>query len=133
VNHCKLLHKDISPNNIFIVVDTATPENVVPDNQSTTSDEYVHPHRKYQLGDWGLCLPLQDCQMVPGNICKIPDSEWSTVGGHSGVTMCLDSIRAQARESQQTPLKAFNRTVCRLYHFTVTAMHLITQCRARLA
>lgn len=48
MKHCKLLHKDICPSNIFIIVDAATPENAVPENQG------VDHQRKHQLGNWGL-------------------------------------------------------------------------------
>lgn len=48
---------------------------------------------------------------------KVPNSELSRDVGHSWVSMCPDDARVQARESQQNPPQAFNRTVRQLYCF----------------
>jgi hypothetical protein len=117
---CGLLHKDISPNNIFILVKAATPADAVPDFD--LPDNFNQSPRKYQLGDWGLCMPLKGCKFESA-LYKVPDEKWSgssvvpdrsTVQdhGHSGVTAPQDNFKKERRKHLNQPPGAFNHTVC---------------------
>ncbi|KAG1758080.1 hypothetical protein EDD22DRAFT_957219 [Suillus occidentalis] len=92
---CRLLHKDISPNNIFVVIGAATPQDAIPTfDLPNIFDKFP---RQYQLGDWGLCIPLEGCEFVLDSY-KVPAEEWSKTSltpdgliiqdrGHSLLTM----------------------------------------------
>jgi hypothetical protein len=108
VNHCQLLHGDITPNNIFIIISRATPDEAIPD---VLERNYTNS-RKYQLGDWGISMPLKnfDAKSFDLKGPRVPITEWdSRAGGHSGVTALKDP-HSNSRNIHGQPSMAFNRT-----------------------
>jgi hypothetical protein len=109
--HCQVLHKDITPNNIFLVVDAATAEQACPG--------FGDRGRKYQLGDWGLSVPLQNFNFVAFNFkqYRVQDAQWDQFihsGGHSGVTELKSTSSTYRKNHDQFPMapnEVFNRTV----------------------
>jgi hypothetical protein len=112
VNHCQVLHGDITPNNIFIIISRATPDEAIPD---ITALNYTNS-RKYQLGDWGISMPLKnfDVKSFDFKEPRVPVTEWdSLAGGHSGVTALKDPHGNDRKIHGQPPMAfnmAFNRT-----------------------
>ncbi|KAG1847034.1 hypothetical protein F4604DRAFT_1936071 [Suillus subluteus] len=115
---CRLLHKDISPNNIFIVIGSATPTDAIP--TFDLPDTFNKSSRQYQLGDWGLCVPLGGCEFTLDSY-KVSAEEWSETSlthdgltiqdrGHSGVTAPHDDSKKEGRERLNVQPMAFNRT-----------------------
>ena len=109
--HCQVLHKDITPNNIFLVVDAATAEQACPG--------FGDRGRKYQLGDWGLSVPLQNFNLEAFNFkqYRVQDAQWDQFirsGGHSGVTELKSTSSTYRKNHNQFPMapnEVFNRTV----------------------
>ena len=111
--HCQVLHGDITPNNIFIIIDRATPEQAIPDIRV---DNYTNS-RKYQLGDWGISMPLKnfDVKSFDFKADRVPIDKWHfRAGGHSGVTALKDPQSNNRKIHEQPSMAfnmAFNRTV----------------------
>jgi len=99
-----------------IIIDRATPEQAIPDIR-------VHNYtnsRKYQLGDWRICMPLRnfDVKNFDFKADRVPIDEWRCrVGSHSGVTALKDP-ESNNHKIHGQPNMAFNRTVRYLY-FTI--------------
>ncbi|KAG1765980.1 hypothetical protein EV702DRAFT_1151040 [Suillus placidus] len=116
VQQCGLLHKDISPSNIFILVRAATTADAVP--AFDLPDNFNKSPREYQLGDWGLCMPLESCKFKLTSY-KLPSEERSSTSvapnglsiqdcGHSGVTAPQDDSKERCERVNKLP-EAFNR------------------------
>ena len=105
-----MLHGDINPNNIFIIIDRATPDEAIPDIMKLN----YRNSRKYQLGDWGISMPLKNFDAKSFNLKKlrVPITKWdSLTGGHSGVTALKDP-HGNSRNIHGQPSMAFNRMAC---------------------
>jgi len=111
VDHCQVLHGDINPNNIFIIINRATPDEAIPD---ITNFNHTNS-RKYQLGDWGISIPLKnfDVESFDFKEPRVPVTNWDSPSGHSGVTALKDPHDNRRKIHGQPPMAfnmAFNRT-----------------------
>ncbi|KAG2127003.1 hypothetical protein BD769DRAFT_1668127 [Suillus cothurnatus] len=103
---------------ILATLKAATPTDAVPDFD--LPDNFNQSPRKYQLRDWGLCMPLKGCKFESASY-KVPDEKWSgssvapdglTVQdcSHSGVTAPQDNFKKERCECLNQLPGAFNCT-----------------------
>jgi hypothetical protein len=85
-------------------------------------DNFNQSPRKYQLRDWGFCMPLKGCKFESA-LYKVPDEKWSGISvvpdgltvqdrSHSGVTAPQDNFKKERCECLNQLPGAFNCTVC---------------------
>jgi hypothetical protein len=108
-----VLHKDITPFNQWMVLDTPTAEAAVPEWQGTTPP----PPRHAQLGDFGLGFKQDGFKQIIG---EPPSTTTPVVAGDGGGTGFLvdtpnRTVREQCEEKlRNKPYLAMDRSVSNL-------------------